>query len=322
MFLQRVFAHGWWTRNGEKMSKSLGNVIDPFELIQVYGVDYLRYFLASEIVFGGDGDFSHKTFSTRINVDLANDVGNLLNRVLIFIYRNFNQKIPVPEPFNDADVFYLKTTDEAFFQVKQYLKEQNLKGICEAVINIAKQGNKYIDVQAPWKSIKTDISRCGTVLFVLAESLRRLAILLQPIIPKSSGIILDQLAVPHDKRTFTSLSKIGLVPSTSINLPSPVFPKIALAEDSLNLMTTSDPLTATKINAKPEKSSNTSQISQSNRSSDTLGREELNDAITALGKEIRAMKSKKVAKEELQPFITKLLDFKLKLSQLPDSEAK
>ena len=151
------------------MSKSVGNVLDPFQLIEQYGVDYFRYFMVSEIVFGNDGDFSHEAFCRRINSDLANDLGNLVQRITTMIQRHCEGKIPQFGDFTAEDETLLAASGGALDLVRQQIERQNLKAVCEIIIGIAKLGNKYIDMQAPWGLVKTDINRMNTVLYVLAE---------------------------------------------------------------------------------------------------------------------------------------------------------
>ena len=144
---KRVFAHGWWTKDGEKMSKSIGNVLDPLELLEKYGQDYLRYFLVSEIHFGNDGDFSDTSFTARINSDLANDIGNLAQRCLTMINKQCEGKIPTPAAFTDEDRALLQAAKDALPTVQSLLSQQSMKLICEEIVNLAKLGNRYIDTQ-------------------------------------------------------------------------------------------------------------------------------------------------------------------------------
>ena len=141
---KRIFAHGWWTKDGEKMSKSVGNVLDPFQLLDQYGKDYLRYFMVAEVPFGNDGDFTHESFVNRINSELANDLGNLLQRVLSFVLKNCDGKLPTPGPLQAEDLEVLATASSALAIARNHVSQQNMKGYCEAVINVAKAGNKYI----------------------------------------------------------------------------------------------------------------------------------------------------------------------------------
>lgn len=222
---KRIFAHGWWTRDGEKMSKSLGNVLDPFALLDKYGVDYLRYFLVADIPFGNDGDFTDDAFITRVNSNLANDFGNLAQRVLSLIAKNCENVVPIPGEFTEDDRLLLESSDAALSAMREHVHAQSLHKMCEVAILLARQGNKYIDTQAPWALKKTDPERMKTVLYVLVELIRRIAILLEPVMPSSCARMLDLMNLPAEMRSFASLqSRIsaGLV----ITAPTPVFPKI------------------------------------------------------------------------------------------------
>ena len=242
---KRVFAHGWWTRDGEKMSKSVGNVVEPFALVERYGKDYVRYFMVAEVPFGNDGDFSDDGFAMRINSDLANDIGNLAQRALTMLKKHCEGKLPVPgqvelpqglceanleDVLTEDDRELLRISNEAAATVKECMSRQQLKPACEAIINISKAGNRYIDVQAPWSLRKTDVARMHTVLYVLVESVRRVAILLQPIMPDSSHSLLLQLGAGD--ATMQSLRSFGtyLPPGTPIGAVEPVFPRIEREE--------------------------------------------------------------------------------------------
>lgn len=294
------------------MSKSLGNVVDPFQLIKWYGVDYVRYFLASEIVFGGDGDFSHDTFITRINTDLSNDIGNLLQRVLTFTATRYDHKIPQVDDssFTDEDRAILAFTDSAYVIVQECMEQQNLKGMSEAVVSIAKQGNKYIDIQAPWKMHKIDPVRCGVSLFVLAECLRRVGILLQPIMPNYASKLLNQLSVPDNERLFSDLQTIKTRSGTVIPEPYPMFPKL-----DISIIPTEELKKQNSVINSAEVIESASAISISSMSVD-----ELMQSITSTGNLIRDMKVRKASKDELKPFVDSLLNMKSKLKQLkPDA---
>lgn len=207
------------------MSKSVGNVLDPFVLLERYGADYLRYYVASEMPFGADGNFSDESFKQKINTDLANDVGNLAQRVLTLVQRHTDGRIPVPSEFTDSDNMLIDNYRTAPSIALEHLQTQNLKPLCEVSIHLAKLGNKYIDTQAPWKLAKSDQERLGTVLYVLMDLLRHTGVLLRPVIPSSCDVLLDQLGIPSEQRTITSL-KTELTPGAKIGTPTPIFRKI------------------------------------------------------------------------------------------------
>jgi len=223
---RRVFAHGWWTNEGQKMSKSLGNALEPHAMVAKYGLDQVRYFLLREIPFGNDGDFSHRSMVHRMNGDLANDLGNLAQRVLSMINKNCDAKVPAPGAFSDADRMLLGSAHELLAKVRPLMAEQAFHRALEAIWQVVGDGNRYVDEQAPWALKKTDPARMATVLYVLAETVRHLAILVQPIMPDSMARMLDQLAVPADARTFASLGQSGAL-KAGVALPKPegVFPR-------------------------------------------------------------------------------------------------
>ncbi|HEV8389995.1 MAG TPA: methionine--tRNA ligase [Dongiaceae bacterium] len=223
---RRVFAHGWWTNEGQKMSKSLGNALEPHAMVAKYGLDQVRYFLLREIPFGNDGDFSHRSMVHRMNGDLANDLGNLAQRVLSMINKNCDAKVPQPGAFTDADKTLLGSAHGLLAKVRPLFAEQAFHRALEAIWQVVGDGNRYVDEQAPWGLKKTDPARMATVLYALAETVRHLAILVQPIMPDSMAKMLDQLAVPANARTFAALGE-GRALKAGVALPKPegVFPR-------------------------------------------------------------------------------------------------
>jgi len=226
---KRVFAHGWWTIEGEKMSKSLGNAIDPAQLIDTYGLDQTRYFLLREVPFGNDGDFSREAMVARMNRDLANDYGNLVQRVLSMIQRNCNAQVPVPGAYAADDDHLLSATNDMLVGVRAAMEGQALSRALETVFELIATANRYVDAQAPWSLRKTDPERMATVLFVLAEVIRRLALVTQAFVPAASGKILDQLAVPQDARRLADFDDRAsmLQPGAALPPPAGVFPRFA-----------------------------------------------------------------------------------------------
>ncbi|HLF59183.1 MAG TPA: methionine--tRNA ligase [Alphaproteobacteria bacterium] len=224
---QRVFAHGWWTNEGQKISKSLGNVIDPLALVATYGLDPVRYFLLREVPFGLDGDFSHKAMVHRTNSDLANDYGNLAQRVLSMIAKNCVAQVPQPGEFTPEDEALMARGAQALSgEIRGAMETQAFHEALDAVWAVIRAGNRYVDEQAPWALKKTDMARMGTVLYSLAETIRQVAILTQPFMPESSAKILDQLAVPQDARTLAHIgSEYRLEAGTPLPAPVGVFPR-------------------------------------------------------------------------------------------------
>ena len=223
---KRVFAHGWWTNEGQKISKSLGNVIDPYELIKTYGLDQTRYFLMREVPFGNDGDFSRDAVIRRINSDLANGIGNLAQRTLSQIAKNCGGKTPTHSSFTEADEVLLASAHELWKRVGEQMDVQAFHKALDAIWEVVSAADRYVDEQAPWALKKTDTSRMETVLYVLAETLRHLGILLQPFMPASANALLDQLAVPPLQRSFEHLaSKYELISGTPLPAPQGIFPR-------------------------------------------------------------------------------------------------
>jgi len=221
---RRVFAHGWWTNEGQKISKSLGNVIDPLRLVEKYGLDPVRYFLLREVPFGNDGDFSHRAMVHRMNGDLANDFGNLAQRVLSMINKNCNAAVPQPGTLKATDEALLAAAHGLIGRLRTELQVQAFHRALDAVWQVIGDANRYVDEQAPWALRKTDPERMETVLYVLAETLRVLALVTQPFMPQSCGRLLDQLGVEAGARSFASLFQ-RLKPGTPLPKPEGVFPR-------------------------------------------------------------------------------------------------
>jgi len=223
---RRVFAHGWWTNEGQKISKSVGNVIDPLELVATYGLDPIRYFLLREVPFGNDGDFSRKALAQRMNSELANDLGNLSQRVLSMVAKNCAGAVPQPGTFQPADEALLDAAAALLDRQRAAYDAQAFHKALEAVFDVVGRANRYVDEQAPWALRKTDPARMATVLYTLAETIRHIAILLQPVMPSSCARMLDQLAVPADARGFDALTPTHrLPPGTPLPKPEGVFPR-------------------------------------------------------------------------------------------------
>jgi methionyl-tRNA synthetase len=221
---KRIYAHGWWTNEGQKISKSLGNVIDPYELLQNYGLDQTRYFLMREVPFGGDGDFSREAMVRRINSDLANGIGNLAQRSLSQIAKNCDGKLPQPGDFMDTDKTLLEAARLLPAQVRAEIDVQAFHKALDAIWKLIGEADVYINDMAPWSLKKTDTARMGTVLYVVADVLHVLGILLQPFMPETSGKLLDQLGVAADARNFAQLDQ-ALKPGSALPAPQGLFPR-------------------------------------------------------------------------------------------------
>ena len=226
---KRVFAHGWWTVEGQKMSKSLGNFIPPHDLVDKYGLDPVRYFMLRELPFGSDGDFSHRAVVGRLNGDLANDFGNLAQRVLSMINRNCGAKLPEPGAFAEADERLLGEARGLLARVRALMQEQQFHLALETIWRVVAEANRYVDEQAPWALRRSDPARMQTVLYALAEVLRHLGILVQPFVPDAASDLLDQLAVPADARRLADLPQ-PLPPGRDLPAPHGIFPRFVEAD--------------------------------------------------------------------------------------------
>jgi methionyl-tRNA synthetase len=223
---RRIFSHGFLFNRGEKMSKSVGNVIDPFALAKAYGVDPLRYFFLREVPFGQDGNYSHEAIVNRVNADLANDLGNLAQRSLTMVARNFGGVLPKPATLSASDQAILAAADAMIGKARDAMATQQLHQVLNAVWAVVADANRYFAGEAPWALAKTDPQRQGTVLYVTAEVLRQIAILALPFTPASAEKLLDFLAVPAGQRNFSFLGgKHRLAAGVKLPAPAAVFPR-------------------------------------------------------------------------------------------------
>jgi len=227
---RKVFAHGFLFNQGEKMSKSVGNVIDPHALIGEYGLDQLRFFLLREVPFGQDGNYSHDAIAGRINSDLANDLGNLAQRSLSMIAKNLGGAVPEPRDFTAEDLEMLEQAESAVGDYRAAFDELAFHRGLETVWRVIASANRYFTAQQPWVLRKTDPERMATVLYVTAEVLRIVAILVQPVMPDSMARLLDQLGQPEGQaRQFSALGT-RLAAGTELPKPSGVFPRYEAPE--------------------------------------------------------------------------------------------
>lgn len=223
---KRVFAHGWWTNEGQKISKSTGNVIDPIELVNKYGLDQVRFFLMREVPFGNDGDFSRSALMGRMNSELANDLGNLCQRVLSMVNKNCGAIIPNPGAYSTEDDTMLASAYGLVADVRESIDVQSFHDALEKVWLVIRAANAYVDHQAPWKLKKEDPARMETVLYVLCETIRHIALVLQPFMPTSMDKMLDLLNVSQEMRQFEFAgAEHKLVTGTSLPAPEGVFPR-------------------------------------------------------------------------------------------------
>lgn len=229
---QRVFAHGFLTNKGEKMSKSIGNVVDPINLVNTFGLDQVRYFLLREVPFGQDGSYTEEGLIGRINADLANELGNLAQRSLSMVAKNLGGIVPEPGEFAPEDTELLAAADTLLEQARTHFEVPAMHLALEAIWQVLGASNRYFSAQEPWvlaKSFQTDGSaadqeRFGTVLYTTLEVVRIVALLVQPVMPESAAKLLDLLGQADDQRDFAAIGT-RLKPGVSLPAPTGVFPK-------------------------------------------------------------------------------------------------
>jgi methionyl-tRNA synthetase len=217
---KRSFAHGWWTHDGQNMSKSVGNVVDPFEIIEKYGLDQLRYFMFREVCFGEDGDFSEDALKNRISYDLANDLGNLVQRVLSFIQK-LDGRLTVNYDFSEEEKALCTNARQMISQVRCLMEKQDLHSALGAVFDLVSKSNKFTNDMKPWELVKADIPRLNAVLTALCESIRAIAFGIAPFMPETAEKIFKFINV--EGKLFTEID----VNFTDQKFPSPtpLFPK-------------------------------------------------------------------------------------------------
>jgi methionyl-tRNA synthetase len=221
---KRVYAHGFLFNRGEKMSKSVGNVVDPFNLAEQYGVDQLRYFLLREVSFGQDGSYSHEAIVNRTNADLANDLGNLAQRSLSMIAKQYGGVLPEPGEFSDNDKAILAQADAMLEQARTAMATQQIHQALNAIWAVVAEANRYFAGEAPWALAKTDPAKQATVLYTTAEVVRQVAILAQPVMPASCAKLLDVLGIAADARDFAAIPT-RIKPGAQLPTPTGVFPR-------------------------------------------------------------------------------------------------
>ncbi|MGE2729658.1 methionine--tRNA ligase [Mycolicibacterium vaccae] len=221
---KKVFAHGFLFNRGEKMSKSIGNTVDPVNLVDTFGVDQLRYFLLREVPFGQDGSYSEEGIIGRINADLANEFGNLAQRSLSMVAKNLDGVVPTPGEFTAEDTELLAAADALLDRVRGHYDATAMHLALEAIWSVLGAANRYFSAQEPWVLRKSDPQRFATVLYTTLEVVRIAALLSQPVMPGSMGTLLDLLGQTDDQRTFTAVGR-RLTPGTVLPAPTGVFPR-------------------------------------------------------------------------------------------------
>jgi methionyl-tRNA synthetase len=204
------------------MSKSLGNVVAPADLVASYGVDPVRYFFMREVPFGQDGNYSHEAIVARMNADLSNDLGNLAQRSLSMIAKNCGGKVPARGALTDADKEILNSADGLLKDVRIHHDGFAISRALDAIWKVVADANRYFAGQEPWALKKTDPARMETVLYVTAEVLRIIGILVQPYVPQSAAKLLDALSV--EARSFADIPN-RLKSGVTLPAPTPIFPR-------------------------------------------------------------------------------------------------
>ncbi|MBE0478422.1 methionine--tRNA ligase [Candidatus Aerophobetes bacterium] len=225
-----VFAHGWWMIKGEKMSKSRKNVVEPEWIIDRFGSDYLRYFLLREVPFGEDGNFSPALFVKRVNSDLANDLGNLLNRTLTLVVKHFQAKVPRPGKINAQDDELKGKIDSLPDNLQNFMDRLSFSQAFDSIWEVVRGANLYLDRCAPWRLVKKgETERMGSVLYNVLEIIRILTVVLFPFIPRGAEKMWKQLGMEDilSEQKLKDAVKWGKLPfALEVKKPEPVFPRI------------------------------------------------------------------------------------------------
>tara|TARA_Y100000992_G_scaffold263420_1_gene199696 strand:- start:1262 stop:2803 length:1542 start_codon:yes stop_codon:yes gene_type:complete len=224
---KRVFGHGWILSDDKKMSKSIGNILDPIEIIENYGIDQLRYYLVKEVSLGNDGSISMQNLHNCINNDLANNYGNLCQRVFSFIKKNCSNKIPKSKDLTNVDNKLLDDLKDNIPNLINLMNNQNLNDYIKNVVNYSFNANKYFNDSEPWKKKSTNPDRMETIIYTICEQIKNISILLSPIIPNAANKVLDCMNIKEEERSINQINKFSSFNhNKELNLLDILFKKI------------------------------------------------------------------------------------------------
>ena len=224
---KRIFGHGWILSDDKKMSKSIGNILDPIDIINNYGIDQLRYYLIKEVSLGNDGSISMENLKNCINNDLANNYGNLCQRVFSFIKKNCNNKIPMKDNLNENDIKLISNIKDNLPYLINLINNQNLNEYIKTVVKFSFEANKYFNDSEPWVFKKKDPKRMYAIIFTIVEQIKNISILLNPIIPISTRKVLDTINISDKNISINSIKKDNILNfNKKLNILEILFKKI------------------------------------------------------------------------------------------------